>query len=145
MGPEARIPRLAAQWKIIFDLKLTEHLDNAEGWWEVLNMWSDGDDVFSVYLQPKNIQLDIDARSQGISIKSEQLPRLFEWTRIEIGHEEKNNMYLITFSVGGKEVGRQEVDNEDLRKLEDVHLMIGSSTGDDCRGIARGLFVLEKQ
>ena len=108
-------------------------------------MWSDGDAVFSVYIQPKNIELDIDVRSQGISIKSEQLPKLFEWTRIEIGHEENNGEYLITFSVGGKEVGQQEVDNEDLRKLEDVHLMIGSSTGGDCRGIARGLFVLEKQ
>ena len=103
-------------------------------------MWSDGDAVFSVYIQPKNIELDIDVRSQGISIKSEQLPKLFEWTRIEIGHEENNGEYLITFSVGGKEVGQQEVDNEDLRKLEDVDLMIGSF-----RGIARGLFVLEKQ
>ena len=68
------------------------------------------------------------------------MPKLFEWTRIEIGHEENNGEYLVTFSVGGKEVGRQEVYDEDLRKLEDVDLMIGSF-----RGIARGLFVLEKQ
>ena len=141
----AIIPRLAAQWKIIFDLKLTQHLDNAEGWCDVLSMWSDGDDVFSVYLQPKAIELAMHTRSQGTTIKSEQLPKPFEWTRIEIGHEENDGKYLITFSVGGKEVGWQEVYNEDLRKLEDVHLMIGSSTGGDCRGIARGLFVLEKQ
>ena len=108
-------------------------------------MRSDFDDVFSVYVQPKAIELVMGTSSQGTTIKSEQLPNLFEWTRIEIGHEENNGKYLITFSVGGKEVGRQEVDNEDLRKLEDVHLMIGSSTGGDCRGIARGLFVLEKQ
>ena len=98
-------------------------------------MRSDFDDVFSVYVQPKAIELVMGTSSQGTTIKSEQLPNLFEWTRIEIGHEENNGEYLITFSVGGK-----EVDDEDLRKLEDVDLMIGSF-----RGIARGLFVLEKQ
>ena len=134
----AIIPRLTAQWKIIFDLKLTHHLNFGEGWCEVLDMRSDHEDMFSVYVQPKTIELV--TRSQGTTIKSEQLPKLFEWTRIEIGHEENNGKYLITFSVGGKEVGQQEVDNEDLRKLEDVDLMIGSF-----RGIARGLFVLEKQ
>ena len=136
----ARIPRLAAQWKIIFDLKLTHHLNFGEGWCEALDMRSDFDDVFCVYVQPKAIELVMGTSSQGTTIKSEQLPNLFEWTRIEIGHEENNGKYLITFSVGGKEVGRQEVYDEDLRKLEDVDLMIGSF-----RGIARGLFVLEKQ
>ena len=101
-------------------------------------MRSDHEDMFSVYVQPKTIELV--TRSQGTTIKSEQLPKPFEWTRIEIGHEENDGKYLITFSVGGKEVGRQEVDDENLRKLEDVDLMIGSF-----RGIARGLFVLEKQ
>ena len=90
-----------------------------------------------------NIFLEVDDWG---GLHSDLLPNLCEWTRIEISHEGEDGKYFITFSVGGKEVLRTEVDESDFGNLEDVKIHIGgffSEWGQP--GFVRGLSVLEKQ
>ena len=81
-------------------------------------------------------------------LESNQPPKLGEWTRIEISHEEENGKWILSFSVGGKEVGRDEVDQSSSRDITDVKIYIGTSTspwadhtGPIQPGFIRGLVV----
>ena len=77
---------------------------------------------------------------------STQLPKVGEWTRIEIGHEKVDGMYFLSLSVGGREVGRKEVTDPGLRKLTDVTFRIGHAEREHYQpGFIRRLIVLEKQ
>ena len=58
-------------------------------------------------------------------MSTQQLPKVGEWTRIEIGHEKVDEKYFLFLSVGGREVGRKEVTDPGLRKLNDVKVIIG--------------------
>ena len=42
-------------------------------------------------------------------MESAQLPKVGEWTRIEISHEKTDDKFFLSLSVGGSEVGREEV------------------------------------
>ena len=78
--------------------------------------------------------------------KSTQLPKVGEWTRVEIGHEKVDEKYFLSFFVGGREVGRKEVTDPELRKLTDVRVCIGHPDEELCQpGFIRRLVVLEKQ
>ena len=82
------------------------------------------------------------------ALKINQLPKLCEWTRIEISHVEDEWETFITFSVGDKEVGRTEAADisREFENLEDVKIHTGSFHADYFQpGFVRGLFVLEKQ
>ena len=48
-------------------------------------------------------------------IESIQLPKVGEWTRIEIGHEKVDEKYFLSLSIGGREVGREEINHPELR------------------------------
>ena len=137
----ASIPKLADQWKIIHDFKPTEYSDTA-----VASVWMSASgsgrlDILSIYFDQSGVQLA--GRSVGIP-KSNQLPKLGEWTRIEISHEMEDGKYFVAFSVGGKEVGRTVVDESSrFRNLKDVKIY----TGDDRfqKWTIRGLVILERQ
>ena len=77
-------------------------------------------------------------------LKIDQLPKLFEWTRMEFSHEEEDGKYFIILSVGGKEVGRTFTEDFDFENLEDVKIHTGSGDWGQ-PGFMRGLLVLEKQ
>ena len=97
-------------------------------------------------LSPPNIRLVhyIDESHNPIPatpfLESSQLPEIGEWTRIEISHEEVESNYFLSWSVGGREVGREEA-GPDLKKLTDVKIGGGSYQP----GFVRRLVVLEKQ
>ena len=88
-------------------------------------------------------------------LKIDHLPKLCEWTRIDISHEEEDGEYFIILSVGGKEVGRTQVDDSDFENLEDVKIHTGGMFEDEYdfesveeaiqTGIIRGLVILEKR
>ena len=75
------------------------------------------------------------------------MPKHFEWTRIEISHEEDNGKYFFTFSVRGKELGRQEIDVSifGFQNLRGLKIHTGGMGDNSETGIIRGLVVLEKE
>ena len=83
----------------------------------------------------------------GVFLQSNQLPELGEWTRIEISHEEEEEgKYFLSLTVGGREVGREEVADPQLRELIDAKVTIGHTDRELTQpGFIRRLVVLEKQ
>ena len=82
-------------------------------------------------------------RRTEYAVTSTQLPKVGEWTRMEIGHEKVDDKYFLSLSVGGREVGRVEVTNPELRKLTDVKVSIGHPDEKRCQpGFIRRLVVL---
>ena len=76
---------------------------------------------------------------------STQLPKVGEWTRMEIGHEKVDDKYFLSLSVGGREVGRKEMVDPELRNPTDVQVCIGSKIGrSSSPGFIRRLVILEK-
>ena len=94
-----------------------------------------------------HVNLNDNNQAQGQTVvDSTQLPKVGEWTRLEIGHEKVDDKFFLFLSVGGREVGRKEVTDPELRKLTDVEIVIGHSH-EECRqpGFIRRLVVLEKR
>ena len=76
-----------------------------------------------------------------VDLESNQVPKLDEWSRIEISQlEEEGGNYFLSLSVGGKEVGRK--DFELGRNLTDVKIYNGWASQ---LGFIRGLLVFDKQ
>ena len=79
-------------------------------------------------------------------LKSDQLPKLHEWTRVEISHlppVEEGGKYILSLSVGGEELGRKEC--EMGRNLTDVNIYCGRNVFQRQPCFIRGLLVLDKQ
>ena len=55
----------------------------------------------------------------------DQVPKVGEWTRIEISHKEEEGKYFLSLAVGGEHVGRAEVTDPVLKNPTDVKLFIG--------------------
>ena len=149
----ARISKLSAQWKIIFDFKPTEYQEGAE-LYALLVRQALSDDAllnFSISFPHPNIRLYVeDPRLGGVpyvDLKSSQLPQLHEWSRIEISHvEEEGGNYFLSLSVGGKEVGREGF--ELGKNLTDVKIYNGIAVFGSWMnqpGFIRGLVVSDKQ
>ena len=151
----AQIPKLGTQWRIIHDFKPTEYLQAAKPPKSLSVGTGDGKKpgssfVFTHFPFPK-IGLAHGIRDNNnqilveLDVESTQLPKVGEWTRVEIGHEKVDEKYFLSLSVGGREVARMEVTDPKLRKLTDVKIGIGSSL-EECRqpGFIRRLVVLEK-
>ena len=161
----ATIPRLGRQWKIIHDFKPTEYLVDQTLLLDpplsiFVDRVSDRDRdgyfipgiVFPCTNNSTSIGLYNLSNPGYEGLESNQPPKLGEWTRIEISQEEENGKCILSFSVGGKEVGRDEVDQSGSRDITDVKIYIGTSTspwadhtGPIQPGFIRGLVVLDKQ
>ena len=74
-----------------------------------------------------------------VDLRSNQMPNLHEWSRIEIGHVEEGGNYFITLSVGRQEVGREAF--ELGRDFTDVTIYSGTLLP----SLIRRLVVLDKQ
>ena len=58
-------------------------------------------------------------------LESKQPPKVGEWTRIEISQEEENGKCVLSFSVGGNEIGREEM-GDFKETMNDVKIFAGS-------------------
>ena len=58
-----------------------------------------------------------------------QVPKVGEWTRIEISHKKEEGKYFLSLAVGGEQVGREEVNEPALHNPTDVKLSIGCYQG----------------
>jgi len=136
----ARIPKLESQWRIIHDFKPTEYLQAADPTRPHLGLYfvtgdrkSPGNSAVGLYFPFPKILLNDCIRNDNNQIQlvqeveSTQLPKIGEWTRVEIGHEKVEEKYFLFLSVGGREVGREEVTDPRLKNLTDVKVRIGHS------------------
>ena len=127
------IPKLDTQWKILYDVKRTEHLqvENPRKYYDILSIWVGRDANVRATVSPPQIVLggylfgdDNQLLAEQVVI-GDQVPNVGEWTRIEIGHEEEDGKYYLSLAVGGEHVGRGEVTDPVLKNPTDVKLFIG--------------------
>ena len=81
-----------------------------------------------------------DLLEADILIESSSLPKIGEWTRIEISHEEVNDKFYLALTVGGALLGRREAHP----KLQRMKLVTATFGGGAQCGFFRSLVVLEK-
>ena len=142
----SQIPKLGSQWRIIYDFKLTEYPQASTGAGFSLltgDGLTPGSLIFAAFHLQKIVVAhcilnDNNQLQTQTDVASTQLPKVGEWTRIEIGHEKVDEKYFLSLSVGGREVGRKEVTGPELRNLTDVKVYIE-------HGFIRRLVFLEKQ
>ena len=151
----ARIPKLAREWKIVHDFKPTEYLQTSQQpgslCVRVEKPFRHGlvgvCFSFPRIVLAHSILRENKQAETGVFLQSNQLPELGEWTRIEISHEEEEEgKYFLSLTVGGREVGREEVADPQLRELTDAKVTIGHTDRELTQpGFIRRLVVLEKQ
>ena len=150
----AKIPKLGSQWRVIHDFKPTEYFPSSAlsllvrldkpigGWWSLGIRFCLSDITLRCLISGE------DNQNQNRTLaKSTQLPKIGEWTKIEISHEEENGKFFLSLSVGGQEVGREEVTDLDLGQPTDVKICIGTDGKSPVGfngGVIRRLVVLEK-
>ena len=153
----ARIPNLAAQWKVIHEFNPTEYLKGASR----IAIWVKfAEDCYSLAFSPVGVELLFDEKIYDDTLQREisltldiaatepdQLPPIGELTRIEITHvvDEETGKYAISVSIAGIEVMKKVrfIDQEALG----MDATIGIGLGDlemSMPGVVRGLVVLEK-
>ena len=147
----AKIAKLADEWKIYYDIYLVEYLVGYD-FSGYISLWmdmspSDSDDYFKLEMCFSHQKIHLDVRDLSahdvLILKSDQLPKLHEWTRVEISHVEEGGKYILSLSVGGEELGRKEC--EMGRNLTDVNIYCGRNVFQRQPCFIRGLLVLDKQ
>ena len=140
----AKIPKLAPEWKIIFELKVQLMVDAIElriRYGEIVSQ------LITTFvnsgIQLRQIIWDDDLNQPTVRvIQSNIKPKIGEWTKIEISHEKVGDEYFLAFSVDGREVGMAEVLDPELRNLTDLEIM---TKGAETEGVIRRVIVLEKK
>ena len=82
-----------------------------------------------------NSQGNIQARQEA-----DEVPKLGQWTRVEMTHEKVDEEFYLTLSLDGKEVARVEA-HPGLQRLTDVSITF-NATGSDDQASIRRLIVL---
>ena len=122
------IPKLETQWKILYDVKRTEYLqvENPRKIYVTLSIYVGRDAFLLASVSPPQILLGgyLQGDAQQFAAGN-QVPKVGEWTRIEIGHEEEDGKYFLSLAVGGEQVGRGQVTDRVLKSPTDVRLNIG--------------------
>ena len=96
-----------------------------------------------------NRQVDSNEHETVVALSCTELPKLGEWTRIEIGHiKEGEDKYFLTLSIGGHEVARGDATEFGLWCKRDcqVYILSENETSDaHCLfGSMRGVVILDK-
>ena len=144
------IPRLEAQWKIILEFKPTEfsQLDRDLDILEITydNWINDGGiPNLAMSVEPRHLNLGLHGPDCSGTEFRMDLPRLQEWTRMEISHVEEGGQYFLSFTVGGQTKRSQAYqDKGNLRNLTGVKIFIGSEFWKHQPGFVRGLLVLDQ-
>ena len=141
----ATIPKLKAQWKIIYDFKPTEYINNQ--FTSSLGVLVGGRVRLDMDIVFSSSQFGLELwRWDGVDqllLESSQLPTIGEWTRIEVSHEEEDGKFFLSFAVGGRELGRKEATDPEFREMTDVRIDIGRHRIQP--GFIRRLLVLQKE
>ena len=136
----ASIPKLEAQWKIIHEIKTTGYPEYPV--------------PASLTLEMTNHTMEFEFDSHlgcpdfsdlvfGPPIGMEQLPKLPEWTRIEISHVEEGGQYFLSITVGVW-TKRRQASELNLSNLTDVKIYSGNDYQQQ-PGFVKGLMVLDQK
>ena len=153
----AEFQKLGTQWKIIHEFKPTEYPQGTEPTCKKppvslvigLKELSGRGYVGIAFPFPKidlvyRIHKDDKQRKTLMFLRSDQLPKLGEWTKIEISHEEENGRFFLSLTVGGMVVGREDVTDTELRNPTEVKICFGQIFWPSQPGFIRKMVVLEK-
>ena len=150
----AEIQKLRTQWKIIHEFKPTEYLHGPEaisqkppvslvfgeeksfglgrGYIGIAFALVNGAWVYSIHGDDQSMRF----------VQIDQLPKIGEWTKIEISQKEENGRFFLSFTVGGNVVRREDVTDTKLMNPTNVKILFGQS--DSQPGFIRKLVLLEK-
>ena len=112
------IPKLGTQWKVIFDLKPV-----IVGGGLVLSLCDSEIDRASLMLSMSSSHI-FASNSQGnieALQEADEVPKLGQWTRVEMTHEKVDGRFYLTLSLDGEEVARVEA-HPGLQRLTDVSI-----------------------
>ena len=145
------IPKLETQWKILYDVKRTEHLqvENPRKYYATLNIRVGRDTVVGTAVSPTRIILGGHFRGHDNQpydrnvVSGSRVPKVGEWTRIEIGHEEEDGKYFLSFAVEGGELEKKEATDPEFGEMTDVTIDIEEHRIQP--GLIRRLLVLQKE
>ena len=142
------ISKLRPQWKVFLDFQPTSFPQDEQLY--VAFAVSCRDDAGSVVALAISfegsriclVQDDLaEAPEAAMEIEGSSLPKIGEWTRIEISHEEVEDKFYLGLTVGGVLLGRREA-HPKLQRMKSVTATFG---GDQALcGFFRSLVVLEK-
>ena len=138
----------------MFDVQPTEHLQVEDPRKLYLSLYIELGYVTSVraIVSPPIITLrhTFDGGRNVDVVTGNQVPKVGEWTRIEIGHEEEDGKYFLSLAVGGEQVGKEQVKDPALKNPTNVKLKIGCLPGTvqvrvhPLPGFVRRVVVLQK-
>ena len=152
-----KLQKKAFEWKIAVDFKPTASVGLNHGLLVDSALYTPllivtygvvGDFELRLQCRKDSIALMLFSPSAGVprlwKLRSTELPKVGEWTRIEISHEEEDGKFFFVFSVGGTQMGREESDlgYRNFWVEEGLKIDLGFSVRQP--GIVRGLVVVEK-
>jgi len=141
------ISKLRPQWKVFLDFQPTSfpHDETPRVAFAVSSLVDAACEVvLGITFKGSRIFLVqdlLDAPEAYIEIESSSLPKIGEWTRIEISHEEVEDKFYLGLRVGGALLGRREA-HPKLQRLKQMSATFGGDRA-QC-GFFRSLVVLEK-
>ena len=158
----ATIANLGNQWKIIHEFKPTEYPQlhqnpdtpfRKQDELDSLEITYDGgfDDGgipnLTMEFESESLYLYLRCPDFNNSVfRMDQLPKLQEWTRIEISHVEEGGQLFLSFTVGGQTKRRQASQLKgNLSHLTDVKIYSGSYCESHQPGFVKGLMVLDQK
>ena len=169
----ACIPKLGPEWKVIHEFKLEanledlddqedpedqedlddqedlEHLEHPAANCRGKGLWVKfGDEYYILSFSANGVKLKYDGFIEVITHPI-HLPRIGEWTRIELTHEvdeEKPGRCTISLSIAGILVLKDNTYLDDLGEEQDATIGLGLGRDQELPmlGVMRGLAVLEK-
>ena len=142
------IPKLRPQWKVFLDFQPTSFPQDEQPHVAFVGSCRvDAGSVVALAISFEGsriclVQDDLaEAPEAAIRIEGSSLPKIGEWTRIEISHEEAEDKFYLGLTVGGALLGRREA-HPKLQRMKSVTATFG---GDQALcGFFRSLVVLEK-
>ena len=148
-----QLPPLGGQWKIIFDFKPTEYIQD-ERQRNVMSLVVGHNDLqvtgHSLSIGSPKISLrcrighpDASVNEIGL-VESNELPVVGEWTRVEISHEKEEDKYFLYLTVGGKELGKSDVTFAESRAAPPASTFLHLYVTKTQPGFVRRLVALRK-
>ena len=147
------LPPLGGQWKIIFDFKPTEYIQD-ERQRIVMSLVVGHNDPrvagYSLAIGPPKIFLRCRIKHPNASVhevgsvESNELPVVGKWTRVEISHEMEEDKYFLYLTVGGKELGKSDVTFAESRAAPPASTFLHLNVRHTQPGFVRRLVALRK-
>ena len=117
-----KIPKLAAEWKLIHEFKPTEYFPAFDC---IVDTKIDGAiRAIAIVLDLSMVALvaEDNLLPNSTLVLRGRLPAVGEWTRIEVSHEEEDGKFFLSLSVGEAEVVKEEVTDPNLGNLSRVRI-----------------------